>query len=181
MAEGTGLENRRRETVREFESLLLRHQIQRVSESWPVLLCVLCRCLLVKPVAVILLLPVCGVFLLCISTLSVQLKKNRIKAHKFNRIAKKVLGSRRLSPYTARHQLHSSAGDKVRRGGRVAEGTGLENRRRETVREFESLLLRHQIQRVGNCRPVLLSAMRWLCFNGRTARLGKTSLFFSIS
>ncbi len=28
MAEGNGLENRRRETVPEFESLLLRHKIQ---------------------------------------------------------------------------------------------------------------------------------------------------------
>ena len=39
MAEGTGLENRRRETVPEFESLPLHHQIRRVSVSWPVLLC----------------------------------------------------------------------------------------------------------------------------------------------
>jgi O-acetylhomoserine/O-acetylserine sulfhydrylase-like pyridoxal-dependent enzyme len=32
----------------------------------------------------------------------------------------------------------------LRRGGRAAEGTGLENRRWETIQEFESLLLRHK-------------------------------------
>lgn len=32
MAEGNGLENRRRETVREFESLLLRHHFLLISQ-----------------------------------------------------------------------------------------------------------------------------------------------------
>lgn len=37
--------------------------------------------------------------------------------------------------------------------GRVAEGTGLENRRRETVLEFESLRFHHQIQNPGLNSP----------------------------
>lgn len=33
----------------------------------------------------------------------------------------------------------------LRMGGRVVEGTGLENRQGETLREFESHLIRHKV------------------------------------